>query len=224
MSSSFVAVLTLIPLCCDASSFGSRVVIPVSDRLRNRLEGLPAPLRVTAWVIDQHPSLQVASEHSAIFEGCYQKRGYEELAQDERQRLLGIVSQIPGFCMVEVKTGPISNYREAEQKAERYRVYHPGSSWTGEWNTSIKGETSVLRIIRSESVMREDLSEYSTIWQQSGRNNYLISCPLSNCKHETLWVVCSENQVLWLQSKVKRDEVPKPNKTFPELIRYEHYV
>ena len=85
-------------------------------------------------------------------------------------------------------------------------------------------EMSVLHITRPGHELKLDLALHSNIWQQCGRNNYLISYNRNapDCrKGETLWIVSSGKQVLWSECMGIPNQVPIPSTTFPELVPIE---
>ena len=84
----------------NATSVKSHFVFSVSDRLRNRWEGLPDPQRIDTWTIHQHPSLQGAYEHSAIFQGDYRKQSFHDLAKEEQQQIMEGIVLIDEFRLV----------------------------------------------------------------------------------------------------------------------------
>ena len=58
---------------------------------------------------------------------------------------------------------------------------------------------SILHFTYPDDEVKSDLSLESIIWQQSGRNNYLIlyKRTASDCRKGTMWILSSGNQVLW---------------------------
>ena len=77
---------------------------------------------------------------------------------------------------------------------------------------------------RPDRELKLDLAMHSNIWQQCGRNNYLISYNRNapDCrKGETLWIVSSGKQVLWSECMGMPNQAPIPSTTFPELVPIE---
>jgi hypothetical protein len=48
----------------------------------------------------------------------------------------------------EVEVGPIFNNDHAKQKADEWLAHNPGWRFTGEWNTTIPGQMSVIKVAR----------------------------------------------------------------------------
>ena len=207
--------------CCDAS--GVRPIIQTTDPDED-------PQQVDTWVIRTNPSLQVDPAIGDVFQYHYQKRNFQDLSGYEQQMIVQLAPQIFGSYRVEV--GPIWNHEHAVEKAQEFVAQNPGTKWNGGWSTTRWGKMSVLHYIPTEETVRSDLPLQATIWKQNQRNNYLISWHRSDppCdpptnerpkppREDTVWAICAGDQLLWCESLNKRDGIPKPSDTFPQLIR-----
>ena len=174
------------------------------------------------WMVRRNPMLEVDPATNVDVFGHYGNRKFQDLSANEQHEVVEALKETAEPYKPEV--GPIWTQEHAIQKAEEHTKANPGRSWNGGWYTTKPCEMSILHITRPDHELKSDLSLNSNIWQQCGRNNYLISYNRNapDCrKGETLWIVSSGKQVLWSECMGIPNQAPIPSTTFPELVPIE---
>ena len=139
--------------------------------------------------------------------GHYRRREFQDLTAKEQQHLVDVTRQIAE--PIWIGTDNILDQAGAIEWAAWQLKRHPGLELDNKGNSPWyitghdlvpKGETvrypyrSILHFLRPEDDLKWDLSFESSIWQQSGRSNYMFSYKRSplDCRKETLWILSSE--------------------------------
>ena len=171
------------------------------------------------WMVRRNPMLQVDPATNVDVFGHYGNRKFQDLIATEQQEVVDAFRETAEPYKPEV--GPIWNHGHAIDKAEEHTKANPGRIWHGGWYTTQWDKMSALFVMRPDRELKLDLAVHSNIWQQCGRNNYLISYKRNapDCrKGETLWIVSSGKQVLWSECMGVPNQAPIPSTTFPELV------
>ena len=73
----------------------------------------------------------------------------------------------------DVEVGPIGDQSHAEEIATQYVLNHPGTEWTGQWNTTIPGTMSVIGIRRSRRT-EPDIEVQDFVWIPQTNSEYSL--------------------------------------------------
>lgn len=206
-----------------ANNDESSPMIPLGDPLYNLARKLRDELgsNVDTWIIRPNPSIEVDAEQTNVFEGHYQKRNFADLEVEQQELVVARVMESdfePETYWVEV--GDIQEEEDLEQVVEEYKKANPSLTLTYQYDeqpASGSGRMVSIQVIDPEMIGLN-------VWLQNGTTNYMFLYGPEGAPHETVWAICSQNEVLWWGHADEEEEKWIGGDGFPTLINSDFHL